>query len=270
MRGISQASMKVASSLGLAAGPMEALPGLGVAGGITATAAAVASLGAHWGPTGYEISRTPQLIGVSTNDLQRYRGAAQLAGVSQEALTNSFASLGRTMQDAQFGRNPEAYAVLNKLGIGIQRNAQGVVDTVGTFNDLALAISRITDPHVQEKMADIFGLREALPLLRQGPDAIARLTQEAEKFGLVAGGEALRPLASDPLSRAERFAQAQQLVARRHRVDVVAEQNEVVQLAAAVGDMLGEQRLRPEAHLLEHRDRGALIGSHLRDQLLQA
>ena len=42
-------------------------------------------------------------------------------------------------------------------------------------NELALAISRITNPHVQENVADIFGMREALPMVRQGPDAIERL-----------------------------------------------------------------------------------------------
>jgi hypothetical protein len=191
MRGLSQASMKVASGLGLAVGPMEALLGLGVAGGIAATAAAVASLGARWGRTGFEISRTAQLIGVSTDELQRYRGAAQLAGVSQDAMTNSLAQLGRTLQDAQFGRNAEAYAVLNKFGIGIRRNAQGVVDIVGTMKDLSAVISQITNPQVQEKLSDILGVREALPLLRQGPDAIERYAKQAEKFGLVAGGDAL-------------------------------------------------------------------------------
>src|SRR6478609_6997966 len=55
-----------------------------------------------------------------------------------------------------------------------------------------------------------------------------------------------------------------------HRVDVVAEKDEVVELAVAIGDVPGEQRFGAKAELLEHRDRRALFDGHLRDELLQA
>jgi hypothetical protein len=75
-------------------------------------------------------NRTAGLIGVSTDDLQRYRGAAKLAGVDSAVLTRSLATLGDTLQDAQFGRNPQALIILNRLGISIKRNASGVIDSV--------------------------------------------------------------------------------------------------------------------------------------------
>lgn len=188
---LSQASLAVGRSLGIAAGPLESLLGLGAAGGIAAVAGAVAALGARWGRMGYEINRTSQSIAVSTDDLQKYRGAAGLAGVSSDVLTQSLGTLGTTLQDALYGRNPQALVILNKLGIGIKRNADGVVDSVAAFKDLSLAISRIADPRVQQLVASAFGLEGALPLLRQGPEKIAELAAQAQKFGLVAGGPAL-------------------------------------------------------------------------------
>ena len=46
LRGVSGAAAKVAQSLGLSTAPLEALFGLGAAGGIVAAGAAVAALGA--------------------------------------------------------------------------------------------------------------------------------------------------------------------------------------------------------------------------------
>lgn len=188
---VSQASLTVARNLGLATGPIESLLGMGVAGGIVGLTASVAALGARWGMLGYEVNRTSQRIGVSTDDLQRYRAAAGRAGVSSDAFTSALGTLGETLQDALYGRNPQALIILNKLGIGIKRNAAGVVDSVAAFRDLSLALSRIADPRVQAIVARAFGMEEALPLLRQGPEAIERLAREAEKAGQVMGGEAV-------------------------------------------------------------------------------
>lgn len=187
MANLSHASMKVASSLGLATEPMEALFGLGAAGGIVAAGAAVVALGARWGAAGFEISRTAQAIGVSTDVLQQYRGAAKLAGLEQDDLTSSFANLGKTIQDASAGRNPEAFNILNSLGIGIKRLKDGKVDVEGTFNALADGIRRTDNPQVQALIASAFGVDKMLPLLRQGPEAIAKLTAEAQRLHIVIG-----------------------------------------------------------------------------------
>jgi hypothetical protein len=189
---VGQASLSIGRSLGVVAPQMEALFGFGIAGGIVATAGALVALTARWGNLGYEVNRTAGLIGVSTDDLQRYRGAAKLAGVDSAVLTRSLATLGDTLQDAQFGRNPQALIILNRLGISIKRNASGVIDSVAAFKDISLAISRIADPRVQAIVARAFGLEDALPLLKMGPAAIEELAKQAEKFGLVAGGDALK------------------------------------------------------------------------------
>lgn len=54
-------------------------------------------------------------------------------------------------------------------------------------------------------------------------------------------------LAKEVLSTAQRIAQAVDLVACRHRVDVVAQQHEVVQPAGPIGNMPGEQRFGAKA-----------------------
>src|SRR5258706_11460621 len=70
-------------AFGRAAGP------LGILGGIVGVTGAIATLGARWGMLGFEISRTSQALGVSAQELQLYRGAANQAGVSSEVFTDS-------------------------------------------------------------------------------------------------------------------------------------------------------------------------------------
>ena len=53
-------------------------------------------------------------------------------------------------------------------------------------------------------------------------------------------------------------------------LDVVGEHHQVAQLAVAVADVVGEQRLAGEAELGEQRQRRALLGDDLDDQLRQA
>src|SRR6185295_18574327 len=73
-----------------------------------------------------------------------------------------------------------------------------------------------------------------------------------------------RPL---PASGANRVGEAERLHPAAHGSDVVGEENEIVKLAVAIGDVAGEERLGAKAELLEDRDRGALVDRHLRDQL---
>lgn len=189
---VSQASLGVARNLGLATAPLEALFGLGLVGGIAGVAGAIVTLGARWGNLGFEINRTSQNIGVSTDDLQRYRGAATLAGISVEAMTGALDSLGTTLHSADQQGNQGPLAILEKLGIKIQRGKDGVVDTTAALIDLSRAIQRTSDPFTQRTIASAFGLEQALPLLRQGPEAIGRLAKEAERLGLVQGPKALQ------------------------------------------------------------------------------
>jgi hypothetical protein len=193
MGSLSKAGANVAKSLGLAGAPLEALFGLGAAGGIVATVAAVASLGNRFGNLGFEVSRTATAFGVSTNDLQRYRGAATLAGVSAESMTKTIGNLGRTIQDANMGRNDPALITLNALGIGIKRTKDGLVDVKGTLDEISNVMKTTANPQVRQKLADILGIdSESLPLLMQGADAMKLLADKAEKLGLVLGPKQIK------------------------------------------------------------------------------
>lgn len=193
---VSEAAVTVGRTLGLSLGPLESVLGMGAAGGIVGAVGAVGvaavALGTRFASAGFEVARTSQLIGVSERDLQRYRGAARLANVDQDALTQSLSNLGTTLQDARFGRNVTALQMLGKFGLPIHTDNAGIVDTVQTMRELADVLHNVTDPHVRQVIADAFGVRDALPLLVQGSKALDELASKSEALGTTKGRDALQ------------------------------------------------------------------------------
>lgn len=193
---VSDAAVNLTRTLGLSLGPLESVLGIGAAGGIVggllAAGGAALGLGVRFASIGFEVSRTAQKLGVTTAELQGYRGAARLAGLDADVATAAISSLGDTLQDAKWGRNPLALQMLNKFGLALHTNRDGVIDTMATMRDLSGVLQNVADPHVAARVARAFGLEDALPLLRQGPEAIDKLTKSANDLGIVAGPQALQ------------------------------------------------------------------------------
>ncbi|MGJ7611155.1 MULTISPECIES: phage tail tip lysozyme [unclassified Variovorax] len=182
-----------ANQVGRIGAPLLALVGGGSIVGI-------AALATQWARLGSEVARTSRTIGVSANDLQSLRGASQVLGVSSGELTGGMKALGDTMEDALYGRNQDALAVMNKLGISIHKTAGGAIDSTRAFRDLSVSISHIKSPQVQGLVARTFGVEALLPILREGPAAIAKYQQKVAELGGVMGPEQIR--------RAESFGMA--------------------------------------------------------------
>ncbi len=158
------------------AAPLAALIGVG-------TIASIVTLATEWGRVGFEITKTALGMGMAATDLQSLRGAAELAGVSADVLTNSLKSVGDTMQDALGGRNQSALVMLNKIGVSIQKTADGSIDVVRGFKDIATYIANIKSAQVQGLVARQFGLEGALPLLRKGAAGIEEYQRKIAEFG---------------------------------------------------------------------------------------
>ena len=185
---LSDATLTLTRTLGLSLGPLESVLGAGgVVGGLLAAGVGVVALGVNFARTGFEVSRTAQAIGVSTKDLQLWRGAAQLAGVDADVMTTTLAGLGRSLQDMKFGRGaPEFRQAMNILGMTDVPMKNGVVDQVAALEAISRAMSRISDPHVRESLADALHIPpEAIPALMQGAEAMAALRKKAEELGVV-------------------------------------------------------------------------------------
>ncbi|MGU7784880.1 phage tail tip lysozyme [Burkholderia sp. PU8-34] len=158
---VGKSAQSVARSVASIAPPLAAIVGVGSVAGIAAFATG-------WGRAATEIANTSSVIGVTTTDLQRYRGAARLAGLSADAMTGSMQSLGDAFEDASAGRNNFAAGVLSDKGIGIHRLKDGTIDVVRGLHDVASAAKKITNTQAQRKFLDIFGLGGLQAMIRRG------------------------------------------------------------------------------------------------------
>lgn len=185
------------NDLGKAFGALES-PIAAITGG--SVVLGVAAFATQWSRAGENVLNASARIGVATDTLQLLQGAAKRTGVSAESLTSGLRSLGDTLQDALYGRNQQAYEILQKLHIHINRTASGAVDANRAFLDLADAIARVPNPQVQALIARAFGLEELLPILRKGSAGIKELIEAVRKSGAV--------MSPGAVAAADRFSEA--------------------------------------------------------------
>ncbi|MDB5853294.1 MAG: putative rane protein phage related [Herminiimonas sp.] len=175
MKKISNAALGVAESVAKIAAPMAALIGIGSVTGIS-------MLVSEWGKLGFEVSKTSALLDVSASSLQTLRGAAQLAGVSSEELTGGLTNLQTTLQDAKWGRNSAVAGLMSRLGMSFHQTANGSVDVIKSFDDIADAIAAQKDIGAKHTLARGFGVESNLPYLMKSRAERKKLQQEAQRL----------------------------------------------------------------------------------------
>ena len=179
-----------ARRIGSIAPPLAAISAAGSVAGLAAMAHG-------WGRTATEISNTASVIDVTTDQLQKYRGAARLAGLSDTEMTSGLKSVGSAFEDAAAGRDTFIAGVLSSKGIGIHRMADGSVDTIRALHDVSNAAARITNAQARQKFLDIFGLGGLAPLLSKGGAAIDSYVAKYEKLDAT--------MTPEQIARGERF-----------------------------------------------------------------
>lgn len=176
---VANAAGDVARKMLSIAPPLTAIASFG-------TIAGIAELAVSWGHVGTEIANTAAVLGVSTDDLQKFRGAARLAGLSAEDMTGGLKSLGTTLEDATYGRNQQALIMMNKFGMSMHRTKTGAVDVTRALHDVASAIvAQGGNVQAQDLVAKTFGVEQLLLLLQKGGKGIDAFVAQAQKLGMV-------------------------------------------------------------------------------------
>jgi 23S rRNA U2552 (ribose-2'-O)-methylase RlmE/FtsJ len=168
---------KLASKVGLVAAPMTALVGGG-------TIAGVYELATSWAQLGAETSRTAETLGVSAQDMNTMRIANQLMGISADTTTSSFRAFADTLQDARWGRNQGAAAMLQYMGIRLHKTKTGAIDAARAMIDFADKVKKVQerDPAAARKLAQSFGVEALMPILQKGGAAMKVYQAEANRL----------------------------------------------------------------------------------------
>jgi hypothetical protein len=142
--------------------------------------------------TGDALNKMSQKTGIAVEDLSKLQYAADLAGVSQEALNKGLTSLAVNMATAATGIGPVADE-FKRLGINV-RNTDGTMKSSGAvLSELADKFASLPDGVEKTNLAvDIFGKKlgaEMIPLLNSGAAGLKAMGDEAQSLGLVMGAE---------------------------------------------------------------------------------
>lgn len=134
------------------------------------------------------LNKMSQKTGVATEELAKLSYAAKLSDVSNEQLVKGFKGLSDMMVKARDATSLQA-EVMKTLGVNIDGG------TAPALNKIADMFQKLPDGATKTALAvDLFGKagQEMIPLLNQGSEGLAKLGDEAEKFGLVIRDDAAK------------------------------------------------------------------------------
>lgn len=156
-----------------------------VSGGVAGVALAAVGLARNAASTAAEIGRVAEEVGISAEALSRYRYAAKIAGVENNALNDGLVALQRAIEGDS--------AALRAMGVATRDAAGQQRPMAAVLAEVADRFQGYTNGASEAKLGhDVFGksFGELQPLLERGAAGLRELTDEADTFGTVVDDEA--------------------------------------------------------------------------------
>ncbi|SFM71293.1 hypothetical protein [Marinobacter pelagius] len=137
-----------------------------------------------------EIAKTADRLGITTDELQRYRFAAELSGIETNTLEMGLQRFGRRLGEAAQGTG-EARPAIEALNLSL-RGVDGTLRPVNeVFDEAIQKLSQIEDVTLRNALAAKLFDSEALKLVQIG-DNLERLKRQADELGLIIPEDLLR------------------------------------------------------------------------------
>ena len=154
-----------------------------------AAGALVASLGAlsySAGQNADDLNTMSKVYGIGTDDLQRYKAAADLVDVDIDTIAKSHQKLTRSMSSAQDGTGAQAEA-FEKLGVSITDANGNMRDSDAVWQDTIKALGGVENETERDALAmQLMGksASELNPLIEDGGKTYENVAKTMEKYGL--------------------------------------------------------------------------------------
>lgn len=154
-----------------------------------AAGALVASLGAlsySAGQNADDLNTMSKVYGIGTEDLQKYKAAADLVDVDIDTIAKSHQKLTRSMSGAQDGTGAQAEA-FSKLGVSITDANGDLRDSDAVWQDTIKALGSVENETERDALAmELMGksASELNPLIEDGGKTYENVAKTMEKYGL--------------------------------------------------------------------------------------
>ncbi|MGR6275428.1 lytic transglycosylase domain-containing protein [Escherichia coli] len=131
----------------------------------------------------YNLDVSSKNAGMHVDDYSRLAGAMRILGADSESANTSIDGMAKTLKEAASGANGQVLGALAQIGVQIQKNNDGSVDTLKTLQEIARVFPTLR-PEQQKSVADALGLTpEMLALMREG-ERMKSLLAKSDEFGL--------------------------------------------------------------------------------------
>jgi hypothetical protein len=135
---------------------------------------------------GDEVGKAAGRLGLSTDELQGWRHALGLAGVSAEHFETAVRALNVKAFDAGIKKSAEAQLSFKKIGVSVLDQDKKLKGFSDLWLDVAEGLSRVTNETERSALAQQLlgeGGTRIAPFFLQGRDAMMAARGELEKFG---------------------------------------------------------------------------------------
>ncbi|WP_039788557.1 phage tail tip lysozyme [Herbaspirillum huttiense] len=190
LRGVARGAEAAGEKIRSIIAPLTAIIGIGSIAGITALAAGL-------GRTQLALRNQAVSIGMSTQELQVWQGAAKLASLSAEDMNGALANVGEKLDNAF--RTPETVRDMNAIGLEMHRLKNGSIDTGRAILDIASAMERQGNVETKKRIAEAFGVSSIFPLLVQGRAAVQKFFSDSSRI--------TKPFSDQEIARAAAYQQ---------------------------------------------------------------
>lgn len=131
----------------------------------------------------YNLDVSAKNAGMRVEEFSRLAGAMQINGSDSESARTSIEGFAKALKEANSGSNQGMMAAFSTIGVQIQKNKDGSVDTLKTLQEIARVFPTLR-PEQQKSVADAMGFTpEMLALMREGT-RLTELLAKSDKFGL--------------------------------------------------------------------------------------
>lgn len=131
----------------------------------------------------YNLDVSAKNAGMRVAEFSRLAGAMQINGSDRESARASIEGFAKSLKEANSGSNQGMMGAFAMIGVEIQKNKDGSVDTLKTLQEIAKIFPALR-PEQQKSFADAVGFTpEMLALMREG-GRLTELLTKSDKFGL--------------------------------------------------------------------------------------
>jgi len=135
-----------------------------------------------------DIERTSKVLGISTDEYQKWTYAAKQADAPIEALHGGMRILAKNLEDAARGTG-EAREYLQALGITTRNLPQAILQIADAFSKTEDGAEKMA--WAGKLLGERYGI-QLVPLLNQGKAGIQGLGEEAKKLGIVVSEDVIK------------------------------------------------------------------------------